>query len=159
MVTHKKIIEYFAAFIFVFVVLSPLLLASQNSKYIGNENNIQNAELSNKSKSTNFNDKYSAQIYEDSKNTYFAIDIAKLNSKYLEFRILELCYGDKAIVSIGKDNTNEYYFFLVNNTLNKSAEEINQTFDDFLITATNELSKLNEEQIRLWLIQHDKSKK
>ena len=140
-----------------FAVVGPL--HAQSGSYIGNEANIESGSLLSKASMTDFGDEISAKIFEDDKNTYYAVDVSKLDSKYEEIRILELSYANKVIVNTNSDKTKKYYLFLVNNTLNKSEEDIIVLFDDFSIQSKTEYEAMNNEQIRLWLIQHDKYSK
>lgn len=135
------------------------LLHAQQGSYIGTENSLSENELFAKATDADFGNNISTKIFEDVKNTYFAVDVSKLSSKYEKIRILELSYEDKALVSMGSDENTTFYFFLVNNTLNKSTEEIVGLLNDFLTRAKTELQAMNSEQLRLWLIQHDKYSK
>ena len=152
----KSAIILFIVIIF-FVVTGSL--KAQSGSYTGNEANIESGSLLLKASMTDFGDEISVKIFEDDKNTYYAVDVSKLDSKYEQIRILELSYADKIIVNTNSDKTKKYYLFLVNNTLDKSEEEIITLFDDFSIQSKAELEAMNNEQIRLWLIQHDKYSK
>ncbi|NQU34944.1 MAG: hypothetical protein HQ521_17085 [Bacteroidetes bacterium] len=159
MVSFTKVISKFVLTILVFLLILPGILNAQEDNYLGNEKKIQPEELLAKAMIADFSNSLSEKIYEDSKNSYFAVDVEKLNTKFERIRVLELSYGDDALVSIGTDENRLYYFFLVNNILNKTPEDINSTFIDFQIQATTELAKLNDEQLRLWLLQHEKFSK
>ena len=154
MFSNTKIESTFIAFALMLSLSFPGLLHAQNDSYMGNEN-----ELLSKAESTDFSDNISAKLFQDEKNSYFAVDVSKLPSKYEKIRILELSFAGNTLVNIGSDKNMKFYFFLVNNTLNKTTEEINKLFNEFSVQAKAELQTMNEEQIRLWLIQHDKYSK
>ncbi len=135
------------------------LLNAQNDNYIGNETELSESELLSKAESADYSNNISAKLFQDERNSYFAVDISKLPSKYEKIRILELSFTNKTVVNIGSDNNMKFYFFLVNNALNKSTEEINKLFSEFGAQSKAELQTMNEEQLRLWLIQHDKYSK
>ncbi len=137
----------------------PGLLAAQHSSYAGDEAKLSQSILLSKAEVADYGEKISAKIFNDEKNTYYAVDVNKLSSAYEKIRVLELSFSDNALVNIGSDSNTGYYLFLVNNTLNKSTDEINNLFHKFLVQSKTELQEMNEEQIRLWLIQHDKYSK
>lgn len=154
-----KIKSYFIAFVLTLLFSFPVLLSAQQGSYKGGEAKLSESDILLKAKAADFGDNISAQIFYDEKNTYYAVDISKISSKYEKIRILELSFADKALVNIGSDNNTGYYFFLVNNTLRKSSDEINKLFSEFMVQSQVELKTMNEEQLRLWLIQHDKYSK
>ena len=159
MLLPLKIKSIFTAFALTILFVCPTYLNAQQGSYRGNEAKLSKSEILLKTKSLDFGDNISAEIYKDEKNTYYAVDISKLSSKYEKIRLLELSFADKALVNIGSDSSTGYYFFLVNNTLSKSSEEINKLFTGYLVKSQDELKLMNEEQLRLWLIQHDKYSK
>jgi len=154
-----KIKSIFIAFALTILFTSPILLSAQQGSYKGKEAKLSTSEILLKAESLDFGDNISAEIYSDIKNTYYAVDVSKLSSKYEKIRLLELSFADKALVNIGSDISSGYYFFLVNNTLNKSNDDIVSMFTGYMIQSQDELRLLNEEQLRLWLIQHDKYSK
>jgi len=148
-----------SAIIFFILIISFTVTGSlhaQSGNYIGNEANIESGSLLSKANMTDFEDQICAKIFKDDKNTYYAVDVSKLSSRYEKIRILELSYEDKVLVSMGSDTNTKYYYFLVNNTLDKSPKEIDDIVFGFLTQLKNEEKALNDEQMRLWLIQHDK---
>ena len=159
MFSTTKIKSALVAFVLMFAFSIPGLLHAQHDSYMGTETKLSDSELLSKAESTDFNDNISTKLFQDEKNSYFAVDVSKLPSKYEKIRILELSFADNALVSIGSDDSMKYYFFLVNNTLNKSADEIEKLFNEYSVQSKTELQAMNEEQIRLWLIQHDKYSK
>ncbi len=159
MLVTTKVENVFITCAITLLLSLPLLLHAQHDSYTGNEAKLFQNELVSKAEAANFGDKVSIKIHNDEKNTYYAFDVNKLSNKYERIRILELCYADNALVSIGSDKNMKFYLFLVNNTLNISTEEINNLFIEFIIQAETELQAMNEEQLRLWLIQHDKYSK
>lgn len=156
MFSFKKIERTILAIVLITTISFPNLLFSQHDSYAGKETKLTTSELLLKAEQTDFNKTISQKVFEDEKNTYYAVDVSLLSSKYEKIRLLELSYADKILVSIGTDNEKKYYFFLVNNTLEKSADEINNLFDSFSTQSKTELQSMNDEQKRLWLIQHDK---
>jgi len=153
---YKNIIIIFALTL---LLSFPIFLYSQHNSYMGKEAKLFQNELVSKAEAADFADKVSTVIHNDEKNTYFAFDVNKLSSKYEKIRILELSYADNTLVSIGVDKAFRFYFFLVNNTLNISPVKINNLFDEFIIQAKTELQAMNDEQLKLWLIQHNKYSK
>ncbi|MBC8319384.1 MAG: hypothetical protein H8E34_01540 [Bacteroidetes bacterium] len=143
----------------ILLIFFPGLLIAQHDSYKGIEAKFSENELLTMAGAADYGDNISAKIFEDEKNTYFAVDIGKLSSEYEKIRILELSYADNALVNIGSDKNMEYYLFLVNNTLNISSHEIIKVFDEFKVQSISELQVMNNEQLRLWLIQHDKYSK
>ena len=156
----KKFKSVFVAFgLLIITSFIPGLLHSQNGSYLGIESNITKDEFIAKAESVDFGDKINTTIHKDEKNTYYAINISKLPSQFEKIRILELIFGDKNIVNIGSDINGKYYFFLVNNTLNKTSDDIDIAFEEYRKKSKEELEMMNDEQLRLWLIQHDKYSK
>ena len=154
-----KIESTFTAFTLMLFLSFTGLLNAQNDSYIENGTKLSESELLLKAESADYHDNISAKLFQDERNSYFAVDISRLPSKFEKIRILELCFADKTVVNIGSDNNMKFYYFLVNNTLNKSTKEINKLFFEFSVQAKAELQAMNEEQIRLWLLQHDKYSK
>jgi len=136
----------------------PVSVVAQGS-YAGDENKVSTESLLSKAKEADFSNGISAKIFSDSKNSYFAVDLKKLTSNFIKIRILEQSYDNLILVNISNDNTKGYYLYLVNNSLKKSDEEVNTLFTDFLVQAKNEQQLMNDEQMRLWIIQHDKYSK
>ena len=134
----------------------PVLVNAQHDSYMGNETNLFQNELLSKAELADFSTSISAKIFKDEKNTYFAVNASKLSSQYEKIRFLELSFTNNIIVSIGYEEDMKYYYFLVNNSLHKSTEEVNDIFNGFTAQANTELQTMNEEQIRLWLLQHNK---
>ena len=143
--------------IFLFVLVMPITSNAQNNSYAGDESDITTTFLMSKALEANFNNEISSQIWKDEKNTYYCIDINNIDSRYEEIRILEYCFKDNKIVNIGKDDN--YMYFLVNNTLNVDNKTVTDTFNKYHTKAIQEKQELNDEQMRLWLIQHDKDVK
>ena len=127
--------------------------------YAGTEPKLEYNTLLEKAKATNFNNELSAKVHQDQKNTYYAIDVSKLKSEYEQIRLLELSYNSTVIVNTGNDRSSNYYLFLVNNTLDKTDEEIFVLFDNYSQQSKTEMLDMTGEQMRLWLIQHDKYSK
>lgn len=149
----------FVAFILIFSLSFNGLLYAQHKNYVRQETNLSTEELLDKAQNMDFGDNLSAEIFGDEKNAYYAVDVSKLSSAYEKIRILELGFSNNTLVVIGSDKNTGFYLFLVNNTLNKTTKDVNNLFDRFLTQSKAELKELNDEQLRLWLIQHDKYSK
>jgi len=147
----------------ILTLLSIVMLSSasftQNNKYLGNEKDISGSELIAKAQNTSFQGQVVKEIYSDEKNTYFALDNGSIESRYVKIRILEQSYNDKYLVNIGPDIDSGYMLFLVNNSLNKSQEDIIKLLDTFRVVAVKEEASLNEEAMNLWLSKHKKFSK
>lgn len=157
-----SITEIKGSFIAIVLILSlsfPFILHSQDTSYIGDEASLAANDLLELAENTDFDNNISMEIFKDEKNSYYAIDISKLASIYEQIRILELSFANNTIVNIGSDKNTGFYFFLVNNKLSKSTTEINNLFNKFVNQSKTELAEMNDEQLRLWLIQHDKYSK
>lgn len=141
------------------LVIAPTLISAQSGSYEGKESNIYIEDLIEVADKTEFGDNISNYLMHDVKNTYYAVKVSKLNTQFEKIRLLELSYEDNDIVSMGADENYNYYFFLVNNVLNKTEKEINDRLTEFSVISKKEYQELNEEQLRLWLIQHDKYSK
>lgn len=143
-------------FIFSFLIIIISTASAQENNYSGTEKELQASELFTMANSADYSDNICANIHKDEKNTYYSLDVSSFSTKYEKIRILEFIYGNDAIVSIGMNPDKTKYLFLVNNTLNNSEQNVQDAFKDFMVQSKNELNKLNEEQLRLWLIEHDK---
>ena len=141
------------AFFFVSIVFA------QQGEYLGVEDDITASELVIKASETNFNGGFVAKIFKDQKNTYFAIDNASIESRYIKIRILEQSYYDSEIVNIGSSLKQDYMMFLVNNKLIKNENEIIDMFKAYYSTALKEETSMNEESMTIWLNKHDKYSK
>lgn len=149
----ERVLLFLAIFTLVTI---PTLINAQSGNYSGNESNIYTEDLIEVADKTEFGDNISSYLMQDIKNKYYAVKVSKLTTQFEKIRLLELSYEDNEIVSMGADDNNIYYFFLVNNILNKTEKEINDKLTGFSITSKKEYQELNSEQLRLWLIQHDK---
>jgi len=147
----------------ILTLLSIVMLSSasftQNNKYLGNEKDISGSELIAKAQNTSFQGQVVKEIYSDEKNTYFALDNSSIESRYVKIRILEQSYSDKYLVNIGPDIDSGYMLFLVNNSLNKSQEDIIKLLDTFRVAAVKEEASMNEEAMNLWHSKHKKFSK
>jgi len=132
---------------------------SQNDHYLGKEANITNSELLNLADKVNFNGELFAKVYEDKKNTYYAIDSKAIESRYVKIRILEQSFTDTELVNIGSFVNDNYMLFLMNNVINKSEKDILNQFNSYHQTAVAEESSMNEQDMNEWLINHDKYSK
>lgn len=129
---------------------------SQESKYLGQEKEITSSELVVKANNTEFNGNFIGQIFIDKKNTYFAIDNGQIESRYVKIRILEQSFSDKKIVNISSSLNQEYILFLVNNKLIGKDGEILDLFNSYYDTAKKEETSMSEEDMTIWLNNHDK---
>jgi len=132
------------------------LTFSQNNKYLGKEKDITLSELLLKADNTNFEDQIVKRIYSDEKNSYFALKNNTISSKYVKVRILEQSYQDKSLVNIGPEMDDGYMVFLVNNTLNKSDNEIINLFESWRQKAVREMNSMGEAEMKKWIDEHIK---
>jgi len=141
------------------IIFTGFNMLAQDSNYSGNEENISLDQLIEKAQSIDLSENLCSLIHEDLKNTYYVINANKLESKYEKIRLLELTYTDDALVSIGNNKDMTQFFYLTNNTLNKTTDDIQRLFEDFAVQSKSEMESIDTEQMRLWLIQHDKYSK
>lgn len=137
-------------------LFSTVFAIAQNNHYLGTEQNLPVAKLLQKAAKTNFNGHFAAPVYKDDKNTYYAVNLQKIKSDYLKIRLLEQSYQSKYLVNISANIKANYLFFLVNNTLKKSNMQIVALFESYLQKAKDEALNMNAEQMRLWLLSHQK---
>lgn len=138
------------------IISSVSLLNAQDSSYSGVEEVLNSSDLVLMANKISFGENLCESFHKDVKNTYYAVNASALNSKFEKIRLLELSYANDAIVNIGMSDDGVLYLYLVNNTLGKTNQTIQDLFSGFAIQAKEELEKMNDEQLRLWLIQHDK---
>ncbi len=141
------------------IIFTGFNMLAQDSNYSENEENISLDQLIEKAQSIDLSENLCSLIHEDLKNTYYVINANKLESRYEKIRLLELTYTDDALVSIGNNKDMTQFFYLTNNTLNKTTDDIQRLFEDFAVQSKSEMESLDTEQMRLWLIQHDKYSK
>jgi len=144
-------------FLVVLIAFSTMLRAQGH--YLGNKKNISLQELLKQAEVTDYGKNISAEIYQDVKNTYYAVNLSKVPSRYVKIRLLEMSFSNNALVNIYSDINSGYLLFLVNNTLNKKDKQIVGLFENFKEKANKEERLLSAEQLHLWMIQHDKYKK
>ena len=159
-----KYLHYFTNSIYkiVFVSLTlilPFTVFSQTAHYLGTEKNLNGDFLLKKAENTDFGNNVAAKIFSDSKNTYFAVDLNKLPTKYQKIRVLELSFDDKALVNILSDINGKYLLFLVNNTLKIPPSEIVSKLETFKTKVSDEEKNLNNEELKIWFKNHDKYSK
>ena len=140
--------------IIVFFVVTSVF--AQQGIYIGVEENITNSELIVKANETDFNEGFAAKIFKDEKNTYYAINNSRIESKYIKIRILEQSYSDNELVNIGSSLKQEYLLFLVNNTLGVSEDKVIEMLNVYYSTALKEETSMSEQAMTIWLNKHDK---
>lgn len=147
------------AFVLLMLVFTatPIITIGQNSSYLGKEKDINKDFLRVKADNAVFADDICTSIYQDEKNSYYCINISSFESKFEEIRLLEYSYSDRHVVSLGKDN--QFLYFLVDNVHNLNNIDVVSIFKEFHEKAIQEKESLNAEQMRLWLIQHDKDTK
>jgi len=132
---------------------------SQESKYLGEEVNILHSELIQLASETDFNGEIASEIFKDEKNTYFAIDNSSIKSRYVKIRILEQSYSDNKLVNIGSAVDGGFMLFLVNNVLIETDDQVVDIFKEYQEKAIKEESNLSEEELSIWLNEHDKYSK
>lgn len=132
---------------------------SQQGDYMGTEKDLNESFLIEKASQTDFSSAFVAEVFNDEKNTYYAIDNSTIDSRYIKIRILEMVFSDNTIVNIGSSIENGYMLFLVNNILIEKDEDIIKLFDSYYSTAQKEESSMSEEEIILWMKNKDKYRK
>lgn len=132
---------------------------SQQNYIQGNDNIITVDEFTILTEKADFNGSISSEIYRDKKSTYFAIDRNKLESRYLELRILEQVYADKVIVHIGQTEPHNFLLFVADNIFNEENGNLLDKLNTFYSVALEEKSSMDEEQLTNWINKHDKSAK
>ena len=140
----------------IIIFFSVATMFAQQGKYLGVEKNVTTSELFVKANETDFINGFAAKIFEDQKNTYYAVDNSSIESKYIKIRILEQSYSDNELVNIGSSLKRDYMMFLVNNTLSVSEDKVIELFNEYYNIALKEESSMNEEAMTIWLNKHDK---
>ncbi len=147
----------FLKFLITFVLLSfPVFVFSQTAHYIGTEKNVNSSFLIERAERVNFGKNVAAKIYKDVKNTYYAVDLKRITSRYVKIRLLEYSYQDNALTNILSNINGDYLLFLVNNKLNKSSKNIILLIEKYKTEASNEEDKMSNAEKTLWLQKHDK---
>lgn len=109
---------------------------------------------------SNNSDEFCYLLTEDSENHYYAVNTKTIDSRYVKIRMLEQSYNSDYLVNIGVSSAElDLLVFLVKKSTNKNSDEVQQTFEDYIINAKKELNDKNPEQLRLWMMQHDKYQK
>ncbi len=134
----------------------PLFLSAQNGQYLGTEKAVNTSFLNAKAKSAGFGNQIAAKIYEDVKNSYYAVSAKKIASDYVKIRLLEMVYKNNVLTSISGDIKSDYLFFLVNKSLNKSNTDIVSLFEQYKEKAEKEEQSMTPEALKSWLDKHDK---
>ena len=134
----------------------PTKFFAQSGHYLGTERNINAGFLEAKAKSTNFGNHIAAKIYEDVKNSYYALSVKKIESDYVKVRLLEMVYKDNVLTSISGNINGDYLYFLVNKALNKSDKDIVSLFERYKTKAEKEEQSMSSESLKLWLEHHNK---
>ncbi len=153
---HHYPIGYALAFlpvVFFFILGSA---SAQESKYLGSEKTITHEELFQKAADNDFSQMIFQEIYKDSKNTYFALKMSGIDSRYAQIKLLELITKDKTIVNIGASPDATYGLFLVNNVHNQSAAQVAKTMNTLIDEVNTESATLSPEQQKQWLQKNDK---
>ena len=148
---------YSSVFIIALFLTTPSF--SQQDKYLSNEKDITISQLAEKADATDFKVNFVAEIYQDEKNTYFAINNSNIESRYVKLRLLEQIFSDNTIVSISSSLQNSYLLFLTNNTVINDQKPVIDMFQVYYSIAIKEEASMNEEDMTHWLIKHDKYKK
>ena len=132
-----------------------LSVFSQDSSNIGLTANDLTAIAS----QTVFNTGFVAEIQQDDKNTYYAIDNSKIDSRYVKIRIINQTFHNSKIVNIGSSLDEGYILFLVNNTQLGEENEIIELFNSYYTKAINEESLMSEQEMINWMNKNDKYRK
>ena len=137
--------------VFVISILCSTGLYSQSYQH----DSDTHQKLVEKAKKTDF-EGLTSIISFDKQNNYYAVKTSSIKSRYIKIRILEQSYEDDYLVNIGTFNNLEYLLFLVKKTPDTESINVEKLIDNYNTTAIQELDKLDSEQVRLWLLQHDK---
>jgi hypothetical protein len=132
---------------------------SQESKYLGKEKDLSASDLIAKAEQTNFKADFVAEIYKDVKNTYYAIDNSRIDSRYVKIRIMYQTFSDNKIVNVGAAIKEGYSLFLVNNILTGEDNEIIEMFNSYYNIALKEEASMNEDEMIEWMNKNDKYRK
>lgn len=132
---------------------------SQDNKYLGTEEDLTASDLIEIAKQTDFESDFVAKIHQDVKNTYYAIDNSKIDSRYVKIRIMYQTFSDNKIVNVGASIEDGYALFLVNNTLTGQDDEIIEMFNSYYDIAVKEETSMNEDDMIEWMKKNDKYRK
>ena len=138
------------------LVFATLILYSTGLSAQSHEReSVTRQKLLEKAKNTEFKG-FTAMISFDDHNYYYAIKTSDIKSRYVRIRILEQTFEDDYLVNIGTFDNLEYMLFLVKKIPGRENRDIETIIVDYFNIANQELNKLDSEQTRLWLLQHDK---
>ncbi len=146
----------FGVLLFVFIAFMPSFLVAQQDNYMGKEKQITITDLEFERAKLKFDEALSMQIFQDEKNTYFAVDASKLASRYEKLRLIDLTYGDKYLVNIGSNPAESFFYFLVNNTILEEVADVKLMFEEYAQKAKDELNQMTTDELNQWLAKHDK---
>ncbi|MDG2080895.1 MAG: hypothetical protein P8J47_03830 [Bacteroidales bacterium] len=113
-------------------------------------------ELSEMAKSMEFINGPSENFANDQTNNYYVLSTQDIEHKFVTFYILEQSYNSDFLVNIGSSSELELHFFLVNKVHGKTDLDIYTEFNAYIDKANNALENMNQEQLRLWELQHNK---
>ncbi len=147
------------SFIVTALFLAPFFACGQSPVYLGKEKNIDVNFLLKKAENGNFDGNIAAKIYQDKKNSYYAVDLSQISTRYEKIRILEHSYQDKSLTNIYNDINGKYLLFLVNNALNIPPSGIVDKLNGFYAKSKKEMKAMNEGEMKTWLKKHDKYNK
>ena len=132
---------------------------SQENKYLGIEKDLNASDLIELAQQTDFKSDFVAEIHKDVKNTYYAIDNSRIDSRYVKIRIMYQTFSDNKIVNVGAAIEEGYSLFLVNNILTGEDNEIIEMFNSYYTIALKEEASMNEDEMIEWMSKNDKYRK
>ena len=137
--------------VFATLILYSTGLFAQSHK----KESVTHQKLFEKAKNTEFKG-FTSMISFDDHNYYYAVKTSDIKSRYIKIRLLEQTFEDDYLVNIGTFDNLEYMVFLVKKIPGRENRDIEKIIVDYYNIANQELNKLDSEQTRLWLLQHDK---
>ncbi len=96
-------------------------------------------------------------LAEDYDNVYYSVNTSEDESRFVKIRIIEQSYESDFLINIGMSSKDlEHIIYIVKKIPPVKQADVYKAFEVFRKNAELELTKLNDEQLRLWYLQHDK---
>jgi hypothetical protein len=92
----------------------------------------------------------------DQTNNYYVLSTQDIEHKFVTLYILEQSYNSNFMVNIGSSSDLDLHFFLVNKVHCKTDLDIYTELNTYIDKANNAIESMNQEQLRLWELQHNK---
>ncbi|MCP4910831.1 MAG: hypothetical protein GY907_08995 [Bacteroidetes bacterium] len=92
----------------------------------------------------------------DQTNNYYVLSTQDIEHKFVTLYILEQSYNSNFMVNIGSSSDFDLHFFLVNKVHGKTDLDIYTELNTYIDKANNAIESMNQEQLRLWELQHNK---